>query len=113
MCEWGNTVVLDVPPTTDIRFNCDESKPKTRVTVDRCLAPEIRTLWHVGIRTTGCCCGHGGSGFIGVVDDDIPAMELLGYEHAPHPTYPERRDNFIPKTKVPDGISPPRHWPQL
>lgn len=35
--------------------------------VDACLVPALTALWLLGIKTTGCCCGHGsGSGMIGL-----------------------------------------------
>ena len=38
--------------------------------VDACLVPALTVLWAAGIKTTGCCCGHGsGSGVIGLVTD--------------------------------------------
>jgi hypothetical protein len=36
--------------------------------VDSCLVPALLALWEKGIKTTGCCCGHGsGSGVLGLV----------------------------------------------
>ena len=29
------------------------------VSIDKCLLHEITHLWEIGIKTTGCCCGHG------------------------------------------------------
>ena len=40
---------------------------KTEVWVDKCIAPLIQMLNDYGVRTIGCCCGHGkwkGSVFI-------------------------------------------------
>jgi len=31
------------------------------VNIDKCLIHEIINLWEQGIKTTGCCCGHGDS----------------------------------------------------
>ena len=27
--------------------------------LDKCIVPAVEALWAVGIRTIGCCCGHG------------------------------------------------------
>lgn len=59
------------------------------VTVDRCILPEIRRLWAQGVRTLGCCCGHGRQpGMINVNPEDMPAMIAMGYRadrSAPNP----------------------------
>lgn len=76
-----------------------EGTTRDQINVDRCLADEILKLWRAGIRTTGCCCGHNQlDGFIGVVDDDVPVMERLGYERRPNETDASRRDGFYPKS---------------
>ena len=65
------------------------------VDVDECLVEEIQALWGVGVRTTGCCCGHGEtSGSIGVEKVDIPTMIKLGYKNL------NGKDRlFFPKSK--------------
>ena len=51
------------------------------VFTDRCLTEEIRAIRSKGVRTLGCCCGHGEKlGYIQVMPEDVPIMELLGYE---------------------------------
>ena len=69
-------------------------KRKT-VAIDKCLLPEVISLWEQGIRTTGCCCGHGKTelAYIGVDSQDVSKMELLGYS----PNYP---NSFCPKTPL-------------
>ncbi|MBD5112108.1 MAG: hypothetical protein HDT42_06165 [Ruminococcaceae bacterium] len=90
-----------IPPKGLIKYNCFD-KFKERVAVDECLADEIENLWDNGIKTTGCCCGHGRLlGYIGVTEDSIPIMEKMGYVH--HINESEfggiiRKDEFIPKT---------------
>ena len=65
------------------------------ISVDDCLADEIEGLWGVGVRTTGCCCGHGKtSGSIGVEKVDIPTMIKLGYK-----PLNGKVDMFSPKSK--------------
>jgi hypothetical protein len=65
------------------------------ISVDDCLADEIEALWGIGVRTTGCCCGHGKtSGSIGVEKVDIPTMIKLGYK-----PLNGKVDMFFPKSK--------------
>lgn len=93
------------PPKNFITYNIitdEKDKYKNEVQVDECLANEIEELWRKGIKTTGCCCGHGYTlGFIEVTDESIKDMEKLGYAHYIYPVncggY-ERKDAFIPKT---------------
>ena len=71
----------------------------TLICVDTCLAEEVAGLWRLGVHTTGCCCGHHKApGYIGVVDADIDRMLSLDYEVLPHPSFPSRRDSFVPKS---------------
>ena len=89
------------PPGNLIPCNCAEGH-KSVIPVDECLANEIEELWRKGIRTTGCCCGHGiWLGFIEVVDEDILKMEQMGYVHYIYEREfggKERMDTFIPKS---------------
>lgn len=89
------------PPKCFIKCNCSDEY-KENVPVDACLADEIEYLWSLGIRTTGCCCGHGAIlGFIEVVQEDISKMERMGYVHYIYETEvggAERKDAFIPKS---------------
>lgn len=78
-------------------------QPKT-VCIDKCLLPEILSLWERGIRTTGCCCGHEKlPPFIGVVESDIPKMKALGYEVQFNDCRPGDEDSFKPKTRLTYG----------
>ncbi len=89
------------PPKGLIKYNFGD-KLKEKVSVDVCIADEIEQLWRKGIKTTGCCCGHGRDlGFIEVTQDCIPMMEELGYVHYIYETQfggAERKDAFVPKT---------------
>ena len=91
-----------VPPKNFLTLNFDPSEYKNEVWVDECLADEIEDLWSKGIKTTGCCCGHGVDlGFIEVTDECIDKMLKLGYQHYIYPTAlggEKRKDAFIPKT---------------
>lgn len=63
-----------VPPKNFIKYNTTNEYKKI-IQIDFCLKQEIQYLWEQGIRTTGCCCGHGRNlGFIQVLDEDIDAM---------------------------------------
>lgn len=93
------------PPKNFITYNIitdENDKYKNEVQVDECLANEIEELWSKGIKTCGCCCGHGFTlGFIEVTNDCIEDMEKLGYVHYIYPANlggVERKDAFVPKT---------------
>lgn len=76
-------------------------QPKT-VCIDKCLLPEILFLWENGIKTTGCCCGHGkrDMAFIGVIESDIPKMKALGYKVWFNDCRPGDEDSFVPQTRI-------------
>jgi hypothetical protein len=77
----------------------DSKKEPVLVCIDKCLLPEILKLWEMGIKTTGCCCGHGkDKPFISVDFDDIQKMKDLGYEIFHNECRPDDEDSFIPKT---------------
>ena len=81
----------------------DDSKLQSKtVSIDKCLLPEILQLWERGIKTTGCCCGHGDidKAYIGVIFEDIDKMKDMGYTVAYNPCRPNDDDSFIPKTKM-------------
>lgn len=70
------------PPKNFLKRNVYEGYLDS-VVVDACLAEEIEELWSKGIRTTGCCCGHGKYvGNICVGSECIPMMKDLGYVNA-------------------------------
>ena len=79
-------------------------EPKT-VAIDKCLLSEVVSLWEKGIKTTGCCCGHGNPdmSFIGVQDEYIEKMKSLGYEVRFNECRPWDEDSFIPKTALEYG----------
>lgn len=63
------------------------------VGIDRCIYPEIRWLWFLGIRTIECCCGHNvNHGYIAVNQESVEAMEALGYKRIP---FDQSRNNFF------------------
>lgn len=80
-----------------------DRKPFSKmIAVDKCLLPEILSLWEMGIKTTGCCCGHGrhDKAFIGVKSEYIPRMKKLGYCVFENRCRPGDEDSFIPKTEL-------------
>lgn len=83
-------------------FKCGFNEDFKYVAVDKCLIKEVIELWEKGIRTTGCCCGHGDidNAYIGVNFEDIPKMKKLGYKVYYNPNRPNDEDSFIPKTKL-------------
>ena len=87
-----------------VRDPCDmDAKPTTMiVAIDKCILPEILKLWELGIKTTGCCCGHGrdGMSFIGVKPEYIEKMKSLGYKVRFNECRPDDEDSFIPKTQL-------------
>ena len=83
-----------------------EAAPQPKyVAVDKCLLPEILRLWEAGIKTTGCCCGHGRPemAFIGVRPEYIDRMKELGYTVFYNSCRPGDEDSFIPMTKLEYG----------
>lgn len=89
------------PPQKFIKCNCSD-RYKNCIQVDECISDEIEMLWNNGIKTTGCCCGHGCDlGMIQVREENISDMEKLGYIHYIYSSEYggiERKDAFIPKT---------------
>lgn len=89
------------PPKNFIKCNCSDAY-KESVQVDACLAGEIIWLWDNGIKTTGCCCGHGRHlGFIQVTDNCIERMQELGYQNYIYEDEfggEKRKNAFIPQS---------------
>ncbi len=84
----------------------DESERRGKyVAIDKCLLKEVVGLWEMGIKTTGCCCGHGKPelAFIGVAPEYIERMKELGYAVQHNPCRPGDEDSFVPKTAIEYG----------
>lgn len=98
MCKYESKIAVWVPNFIELRHNRPENDVREAVELDVCMVEEIYGLWKLGIRTTGCCCGHGKTkGYIGVIEDDIERMKELGYEVQPNGTYDDgtiREDSF-------------------
>jgi hypothetical protein len=59
----------------DVRARADTAHPEyghndngeVSLALDRCIVPAVKAVWAQGIRTIGCCCGHGsGHGVISI-----------------------------------------------
>ncbi|MCI1693300.1 hypothetical protein [Aneurinibacillus aneurinilyticus] len=73
MCEKGNLkkvhVIYDLKPPRE-----------NDIYVDSCIAEEIQYLNDKGIKTMGCCCGHGEKPPLCLINvDSIKLCEKLGY----------------------------------
>ena len=65
-----------------------DSEGRECFVIDECLAPALLALWEKGIKTTGCCCGHGsGSGMIGLLTDYIHDSDVHLSEAPPYRLY--------------------------
>jgi hypothetical protein len=88
---YGNQIMI--PKPNHIKYN------NSMICIDRCIADEIISLWRLGIKTTGCCCGHNNlPGYVGVENSDIPKMKALGYTVQFNACRPNDKDTFNLKT---------------
>ena len=72
------------------------------ISMDRCLAGQIIDLWEAGIRTYGCCCGHGKyKGWINTGPEDFEKAIALGYKHYIYENAPDRKDTVFAKNPYP------------
>ena len=51
MCKWGTDQFVRLCKAKEI-------SKKTKIKVDKCLAPLVQILNDYGIETITCCCGH-------------------------------------------------------
>lgn len=76
-----------------------EKIPELDICVDKCLVEEIKSLNHQGIKTIGCCCGHGKlDAYIQVSKNSVKQMYELGYIKKPLNKHGNGKWCFIPKT---------------
>ena len=98
---YGNQVIL---PRPKCMIGRTEGTRSNTICIDRCIVEEIKYLWSLGVRTTGCCCGHNeGEGYIGVIDKDIGIMEEGGYKVSFNKNDLNDKSNFIPKGHDEEG----------
>lgn len=81
-------------------YLCYETIEELNICVDKCLVKEIKELNEIGIKTIGCCCGHGRlQGFIQVQRNYVSKMKELGYEEIPVDKNGNGKWCFKPKTQ--------------
>lgn len=70
MCDWGDTVNVEVTIPADLSHT---SKARKAVKpIDRCIAPLVAALEKQGIVMRSSCCGHGkGVGVINLNDSRV------------------------------------------
>lgn len=72
------------------------------VEVDGCLVGEINRLNNEGVKTIGCCCGHGRrQGYIQVAPDSVAEMLKREYQQIEVDNYGNGEWCFKPKTALP------------
>jgi len=82
-------------------FDLDE-QGRECFAIDACIVPTVQALWAKGVKTTGCCCGHGsGHGVIGLLtaSDDAPKFAP---PYRPGDDYERRRD----ESRQQSGLAP-------
>lgn len=80
-------------------YCCYVMVPGYDISCDKCLASEIRMLNDMGIRTIGCCCGHGtDTGYIQVDPRYIGDMKRIGYVEREPDVHGNGRWCFVPKS---------------
>lgn len=72
MCERGNEVVIETP---DWLWN-ERNNPENGISIDSCIADQIRLAWQGGVRTLGSCCGHYEETPSVVLTQDVEQIEL-------------------------------------
>lgn len=96
---YDNQICVDIPPhMVELREKRIQTGLSPKLCIDTCLLEEIQHLWNLGIRTTGCCCGHNiTDGYIGVYPEDTPKMKQLGYRVKFNECRPGDEDSFYPR----------------
>lgn len=90
MCQHGDTVIVEITQ---------------RIRVDQCIADEIFWLNANGVRTEGCCCGHGKREADAVITPgSVQRANELGY----NAEYVESSGFYRILLKGRDGCSPTR-----
>ena len=63
MCDHGTMTVVTTPDW----FWEERHHPEKGIAIDSCIADDLAAAWEAGVRTLGCCCGHG---------DETPSVVL-------------------------------------
>jgi len=97
---YDNQICVEIPShMNNLKQQRIKNGLKPKICIDTCLLKEIQYLWSLGIRTTGCCCGHNIlDGYIGVYFEDILKMKQLGYKVKFNNCRPSDEDSFYPKS---------------
>ena len=86
-------VIVDLPPYIAKILN------KKQISVDSCIAEEVKELHKKGMVTIGSCCGHNNKEpYIQVHSCLIVTMMQLGYEFCENQSVSPGFDCFKPKT---------------
>jgi tRNA(Phe) wybutosine-synthesizing methylase Tyw3 len=57
MCQWGDSLILEVTVPAHLSYTGEARRKK--IGIDRCIAPIVKALNDAGIVTVSSCCGHG------------------------------------------------------
>jgi len=78
--EYKSSITLWMPP------HWTAARSERCFSVDACIASEMaKLIYHYGVRTVNCCCGHGVDDGMVIVNQDEKTkntMQQLGYERA-------------------------------
>jgi len=104
MCEREQEILLGFYPVME-EYRQNRARAglsKRGISVDRCMAGQIISLWKAGIRTYGCCCGHGEyDGWINVAREDFTKAMELGWKQYHYEDEPDRKDTVFAKKPYP------------
>jgi hypothetical protein len=74
---YKHSLKVKIPPY----YSKQAKKQKPHIFIDKCILEEIKYLWEKGIKTGGCCCGHGKiKPSVSIWEESINDMLRLGYK---------------------------------
>ncbi len=80
---YDNTIILGYYPCMREYRDSRMSKgfPPNGIAVDKCIANDVISLWQLGIRTFGSCCGHNKTQpYIDIHEEDFEQAVFYGWE---------------------------------
>lgn len=77
MCEWGNTVMVNVKIPADL--SCTGKEEWREKPIDSCIAPIVEALQKVGIDMRASCCGHH-KGYGAIMLKDGRTLVIAGHK---------------------------------
>lgn len=88
----ANSIAVDAPPClAQYSANRVRAGLSPQIAVDKCILPELKSLWDLGIKTYGSCCGHNVyPSEIWVAPEHIQQMIDLGYRQSHDASHPEQ-----------------------